>query len=455
MDPNTIDRRKCLRTLGAGLAVGVAGCAGGSSGGSDGGDESGSGDGGSSSGTTVGTAGGGTDTVTIGAIYPLSGGSSSAGQTIQKLVRNAVTVVNEDHSDLAPLVLAEGEGLPNLDGAQVEVRFADHRTDPAQGRAEANRLIDEGVDIILGCFNSSVTKTVSQAAEQAGIPHVSNCSSSPTLTQRGFEWFYRTAATNITSVRNQYQMLNDINEARDAGLETVAVIHEDTEFGAVVADLQEEYASEFGFELVMDPISYTAESVSSLQSQVARIKDADPDVMFPTSYLRDALLLLNDMETLNYVPPIMIAVGAGFGQAEFRNDPVSDYTCATSAFSQDLKDEKPQIGVYSDYVEQATGVTLSFIYMNAWGGVPSMLKAVDNAGSTDPAAIQSALNSLELETAAETGMPHGIRYDEKHDNELASNVVVQDHPDGPQMAWTNQGLVSDQFTFPMPAWSNR
>jgi hypothetical protein len=164
---------------------------------------------------------------------------------------------------------------------------------------------------------------------------------------------------------------------------------------------------------------------------------------------------MNDMEELRYVPKLICAVGAGFGQESIREDPVSDYTCATSAFSQDLKEEKPQIGVYSDYVKQETDITLSFIYMNAWGGVPTMLKAVDNAGTTDPEAIKQELASYEVTSAAETGMPHGVRYDDKHDNELAANVVVQDKPNDPEMIWTNQGLVSDGLTFPMPSWSDR
>lgn len=459
MSGKIVNRRNYLRTVGAGVIAGLAGCAGNDGGGdSDGGDsgDDGSGDGGSDA-TTTGSMGDAPDTVEIGAIYPLSGSSSSAGETIEQLIRNAVTVVNEDHSELDPLVLASGEGLPNLDGAQVELTIADHRTDPAQGKAEAERLIDEGVDMLLGCFNSSVTKTVSQAAEQAGIPHVTNISSSPDLTQRGFEWFFRSAPTNNTSVRNQYELLNDINESDeyDANIESVAVIHEDTEFGAVVARLQENLASEFGFELALDPISYTAESVSSLESQVQRIRAADPDVVFPTSYLRDAILLMEDMKKLNYSPQLICAVGAGFGQADFEEEPVSDYTCHTSAFSQDLTDEVPELGTYNDFVQEQTGISFSFIWANAWGGVPTMLKAVDNAGSTDPDAIKQALVNQEIESPARTGMPHGIRYNEDHDNELSSNVIVQYTPERTGMAWSQVGIVEDHLVYPFPSWDDR
>jgi branched-chain amino acid transport system substrate-binding protein len=450
MGRKPIRRRNYLEVVGAGIAAGLAGCAGNGDGGGDG-------DSGGSDNTTTGSAGNSPETVEIGAIYPLSGGSSSAGKTIEQLIRNAVTVVNEDHSELDPLVLASGEGLPNLGGAQVELTVADHRTDPAQGRAEAERLIDQGVDMLLGSFNSSVTKTVSQAAEQAGIPHVTNISSSPDLTKRGFKWFFRSAPTNNTSVRNQYELLTDINESDeyDADINSVAVIHEDTEFGAVVARLQEELAGEFGFELALDPIAYTAESVSSLQSQVQRIRNADPDVVFPTSYLRDAILLMEDMQTLGYSPELICAVGAGFGQEDFRKNPVSTYTCHTSAWSDDLTEEVPELKTYSDFVEEQTGIQFSFIWANAWGGVPTMLKAVDNAGSTEPDAIRQALVNQEIESPAPTGMPHGVRYDENHDNELASNVIVQYTPESPGMAWSQQGIVEDHFVYPFPPWDER
>jgi len=351
--------------------------------------------------------------------------------------------------------LASGEGLPGLDGMKVELRVADSRTDPAEGRAEAERLIDEGADIILGAFNSGVTRTVSQATEQEGIPHVSNASSAPELTERGFDWFFRSCASNVTSVQNQYEMLNDINEEYDAGMESVAIIHEDTDFGAEVAELQEEFANDFGFELALDPIAYTAESVSSLESQLAVIRDAEADVIFPTSYLRDGLLLMEDLQSLDYSPSFICAVGAGFGQEEFYEEPVTEFTAATSSYASGLEDVIPELSTYGEYMEEAAGVTPSFIYMNTWGGVISMLHAVDNAGSTDPEAIRDALRETVIEDPAVAGLPHGIQYDDTNHNQAATTVVVQNETAGPRMVWSGEDGLEDELEFPYPAWDSR
>src|SRR5687767_599713 len=63
-------------------------------------------------------------TVKIGAVFPLTGASAATGEKTLEGVELAAEIVNEDLPDL-DLPLAEGKGLPNLDGATVEVVSAD------------------------------------------------------------------------------------------------------------------------------------------------------------------------------------------------------------------------------------------------------------------------------------------------------------------------------------------
>ena len=77
----------------------------------------------------------------------------------------AVDIINGKY-DL-DLPLAKEEGLPNLGGAKLELVFADTKGEPKNGLAEVERLItqEKGVAII-GAYQSSVTKTASQATER-------------------------------------------------------------------------------------------------------------------------------------------------------------------------------------------------------------------------------------------------------------------------------------------------
>jgi len=468
-DDRRLQRRTYLKAVGAGaLAVPLAGCGGD---GGDGGDGSGGGDGGDGGDGGSGGDGGdggddgdggstdggdGVDTVTVGAVYPLSGGVAETGQNIQKFVRTAAQeLINAEQPDLDPLVLSGDAGLPNLGGATVEVVFADHRGDPGQGRSEAERLVqEEDVDMLAGGYHSSVTQTISQVAEREQVPHVNFESSSPNLTERGLSWFWRTGPHDLTFSRNMFEFFDGLNERMDAGIESVAIIHEDTEFGTISAQAQEELAGEFGYEIVEGPIAYTAESVTSLESEVQRIQQADPDVLLPASYIRDAEILLNDMQSLGYFPPMVMAQDAGFNQPSFiEQTEISEYTCSRSTYASDMTESVEEIGRYNEFASGQTDVEFNGVYIRSFGGFLSAMKAVDNAGSTDPGEVQSALNELQLD-ALVGGMPYGVDFDDNNQNAEASGVLIQYEGGSSNLVWPFD-LASTDVVYPAPGWDER
>ena len=71
--------------------------------------------------------------------------------------------------------------------------FADHQGNPAIAQSEALRLITQDkVAALIGCYQSSCTLTASAVAERYGMPFMASESSAPSLTERGFKWFFRT-----------------------------------------------------------------------------------------------------------------------------------------------------------------------------------------------------------------------------------------------------------------------
>src|SRR5207245_2725614 len=142
------------------------------------------------------------ETIPIGVVYPLTGS------------------------------LARDAGLPRLRGARLRLVWADSKGDPATGRAEAERLIEgERVAAVIGSYQSAVTATASLAAEAKGIPFLNPESSSPRLTDRNFAWFFRTGPHDITFTKLFYDMMDDLKQ-RGRAISRVAILSEDTEFGA-------------------------------------------------------------------------------------------------------------------------------------------------------------------------------------------------------------------------------
>jgi branched-chain amino acid transport system substrate-binding protein len=314
---------------------------------------------------------------------------------------------------------------------------------------------EENVDLLYGSFHSSVSKTVSQVAEREGIPHVTGESSSPDLTERGLEWFWRTGPHDQIYTENMFEFFEGLNDNEDAGLETVAIIHEDTEFGSVSARVQEELCNQHGYEIVEGPISYTADSISSFSSEIGRIAEADPDILLPTSYVKDATLMAEEMQNQNWMPSVVMAQNSGHNDPEFvNNTEISNYFCSRSTYADDMTDAVPEIGAYNDFVSGQTDVEFNGIYIRSWGGFICAMAAANNADSTDPDDLKQGLNDLQMDSL-ETGMPYGIDFQDNGQNGDASGVLVQFHEGNSRLVWPFDLASDDAFTFPAPGWGER
>ena len=237
--------------------------------------------------------------IRIGALYPLSGNIASTGLDCRRGAELAVDIINGKY-DL-DLPLAKSEGLPNLGGAKIELVFADTKGEPKNGIAEAERLVtQEKVVAIIGAYQSSVTKTASQATERLQIPFVCSDASSPTLTQRGFKYFWRASPHDGLFAKDQINFLKDMEKVKHQKVETIAVLNENTEFGANVAKEVVKAATDGGYKVVAE-ISYTA-NATDVTSEVGRLIQAKPDVLIHASYITDAILFTKTFKEMGFKP---------------------------------------------------------------------------------------------------------------------------------------------------------
>src|SRR3989442_3017123 len=149
--------------------------------------------------------------VRIGVLYPLTGPGAAVGAELRSALELAADIINNGAPGISELPLSAGKGLPNLKGARIKLVFADHQANPQTGATEAERLItQEKVVALVGAYNSAVTATASQVAERAGIPFLNPESSSASLTQRNFKWFFRTTPHDDLFVHNAFDFLKEL-----------------------------------------------------------------------------------------------------------------------------------------------------------------------------------------------------------------------------------------------------
>ena len=370
--------------------------------------------------------------VVIGGLYQMSGASAQVGVDAQHAFDTALDVINNAYPDL-DLPLAKDAGLPGLSGAKVKLVMADHQGDPQKGRAEAERLItQEKVSALIGSYQSAVAVTISQTAERYGVPFLSADNSSPSLSRQGLKFYFRPGAHDEMFSKAMFDFF-DALKAKGKSIQTLAIFHEDTIFGGDSAKAQRKLADERGYKVLAD-IKYRANS-PSLTAEVQQLKSVDADVLMPSSYTTDGILLVKTMGELGYQPKNIVAQDAGFSEKALY-EAVGDKivgVISRGSFSLDLASKRPSVGKINEMFKQRSGKDLNDLTSREFTGLLVLADGIDRAKSTDGAIIRDALAATDI-PGARTIMPwKDVKFGPDGQNPDADPVLLQ---------WTGQKFVT-------------
>jgi len=404
--------------------------------------------------------------IKIGVILPLSGALAPIGKSLKEGAELAAEIVNNKHPDLN-ISIAKWQGIPNLGGAKLKLIFADHRGDPGWGADQAKRLIeDEKVIGLLGCYNSSVTKTASVEAERAGLPFINPDSTSPALTKRGMKWFWRVTPHETWFTKDLFDLLDGLAKGK-AGikgiskkdLEPLAVAVENTEWGAASLAEIEKFAKERGWKIA-EAIKYP-HSAADLTSEARRmIASGAPTFLF-APYVADAILFIKTMKEMKASPRLVWGQDAGFVEADFYKTLGADVNgiLTRDLFSAEMGKVKPVAGKLNAMYKKMTGYDFSGSSARDFVGVQVWAHVLNNAKSTKPEAIQKALNALHI-PAKELIMPwKGVKFgspfpEDTQQNELGSGVInqYQGYPDGKLHIIFPFEFATSKMIYPFPGY---
>jgi len=394
--------------------------------------------------------------VKIGVIYPMSGPTAQAGLDDKHAIELALDIINTTNYKHLNLPLSKTAGLPNLGGAKVTATIADHQGKPDLGLSEAERLITQEKAVALfGCYHSSVTETASMVAERMKMPFFNAESSSPKLTRRGFKWFFRSSPHDETFSEAMFQLLKDLEKERGVMFKTIAVMYEDTLYGKDSSRIEKELAAKAGYKVVAD-IPYRR-AATSLTSEVQKLKAANPDVFFPTSYASDAILLCKASKDLDYNAPIIMAQNAGHTDPSFVEASGKDIDgiCSRTEFSLDLAKHKPMLTEINDLYKKRSGRDFSGTSARCFVGFLVLCDAINRAGSINPEAIRDALTKTNIPADQLITPWRGVKFDETGQNILVDAIVIQYQDRGkPYTVWPFN-LATKKVIYPIPKWSER
>jgi branched-chain amino acid transport system substrate-binding protein len=197
--------------------------------------------------------------IRIGHVSPTSGPNAHLGHDNEFGARLAIDELN------AKGVVIGGKKVT------LELLNEDDASDPKQGTAAAQKLIDAHVNGIIGHLNSGTTLPASKLYSEAGIPQVSPSATNPQYTRNGYKTAFRVVANDV-------HLGGTLGRYAVTDVKTIAVIDDRTAYGQGVAGEFVKAAEAAGGKVVSR--QYTTDKATDLSSILTAIKAEKPDVIF-------------------------------------------------------------------------------------------------------------------------------------------------------------------------------
>ncbi|MEH7443039.1 ABC transporter substrate-binding protein [Bacillus sp. JJ1122] len=390
--------------------------------------------------------------IKIGAIYPFTGSLAAVGKDIRQAIDLAVEIVNNRY-DL-PLPLARTKGLPLLENRKIKVIYGDSQGIPATGREEAKRLIvKEKVAALIGSYQSSVTLQASAIAEAEKVPFLTPDASAPSLTERDFQYFFRTAPNDHLYTNLFFELFHFLR-SRGKEISNFAILTEDSIFGLEAAAIEKSLIRRFSGELVAFEM-YTP-PVTSLLNELARIRKSNAQAVFGHQFLSDAINVAQGLKRLNWFPDGLVVQNAGYTIPEFleRVGEDGNYIISRVAWALGLGRVKPIVTEVNELYRSKYKEDMNETNARGFTGLLVLADAINRAGSINRNEIRRALRQTNI-PGENLIMPwRGVRFDSNGQNILADALLAQIIKQEYKIIWPLE-VAETKVVWPAPPWNER
>lgn len=316
-------------------------------------------------------------TLTLGVITSITGKDSEFGKAQKEGYEIAVDEINKAGGIL---------------GKQVTLKFLDDQSSAQEAAKDVDQLVSQDhAQLILGPYSSGSALAVVKKATTYKIPDIVPTATAANVTQTGSKYVFRVCATSDDYAQAIIDLLKQRGDAK-----TMAIVHEDQNFGASAEQAMLKDAKAGGFD-VIDDESYSATGLD-YKAMLERVKAKNPDVIYFASYSKDAVALMKQAQEIGLNAKYFTAAGTGFSVADFPANAGSaaEYTLAAGQWDPSAKWKGSQ--EFADAVFKKFGDHPSYHDMEAYASLYVAKAAIDKAGAYDAAKIQKALTEVQLNT---------------------------------------------------------
>ncbi len=371
----------------------------------------------------------------VGVLLPRSGFEAGIGQDCQRGV------------DIAGPILKD-IGLPDL-----EIINGDTELSVEVARTRAEKMINDGAQLLVGAFDSGQTAAIAQVAEQKGIPFVINIAAAPAITEQGYKFVFRNFPTAPMILGDAFGNQKAIFGMTGAAPKTAVFMHVNDTFGTAMAKGVGAVMPHFDMPYkIVEEISYDP-AAKDLSVEVAKAKAANAEILLLVSRLNDAILLTRELVKQRWTPEGDLQHGSGLvrgpvsedaGQARRRSDQLR----ALVRPEQEAHRRCSRRALAKAYPD----VNLNTNHIFTFEALLVAADAYKRAGSTDPGALAEAIRATNITDNVSIGP--GISFNAKGQNDKVKDGAIQ-NAGGKLVTIAPAEAANAKPVWPMPDYSKR
>jgi branched-chain amino acid transport system substrate-binding protein len=316
--------------------------------------------------------------IVIGASVSRTGAYASSGTNVANGYELAVKQINDNGGVL---------------GRQLELRLEDDQSDAGiVGRIYTEFLGAGDIDAVLSPYGSALGGPAAQLAERYETPMAHSQTSSPAVFD-GTKW------SVMAGLGPGRDVLAQVPEfAVEAGYEKITLVHNDLDAFKGICDGVENAIADAGATLV-DRIEYAA-STTDFSSTALKVAEGSPEVVVECSAIQDSIGVTRALDQQGF-RPAMIASPTAVDPAFVESlGELAEKVVGYTQFSEALGYEGTEDFV-SGYDEEF-GTTVNAQAAGAYATVQVLAAAIEEAGSTDKAEVNTALHEGSFDTVIGT-----------------------------------------------------
>jgi branched-chain amino acid transport system substrate-binding protein len=370
----------------------------------------------------------------VGVLLPRSGAQAGIGQDCQRGV------------ELAPPIF-KALGLPEL-----AIMNADTETNVEVARARAEKLINDGAQLLVGAFDSGQSTAIAQVAEQKGIPFVINIAAAPPITEQGYKFVFRNFPTAPMILSDAFANQKELFEATGVAPKSIVFMHVNDTFGTSMQQGINAVLPRFNLPYkIAEQIAYDA-TARDLSVEVAKAKASGADALLMVSRLNDAILITRELVKQRWSPMAVLSMGPGWYEDQYLKTlgKLSDGPMSFVPWYDPNKKLAQQLE--AALAKSYPGINMNTNHVFTFEALLVAADAYKRARSTEAKALADAIRTTNITDNVSIGP--GIQFNDKGQNDKLKNAAIQNRG-GKLLTVAPKGASNATPELPMQPYDRR